>query len=98
MGAVSGERHSAREDELWRSVEKREALTERSNVWLNRVLRDEGEAYARKLSQPGVPVTAIRYLGTVHGFVLLNGLAKTPPVRSAIELATTHLRSALAIK
>jgi len=62
------------------------------------VLRDEGEAYARKLFQAGVLVTAVRYLGTVHDFGLLNGLAKTPRVRSAIELATTHLRSALAIK
>jgi acetyl esterase/lipase len=38
------------------------------------VLRDKGEAYARKLISAGVPVTATRYLGTVGDFVMLNGL------------------------
>jgi acetyl esterase len=38
------------------------------------VLRDEGEAYARKLISVGLPVTAMRYLGTIRDFVMLNGL------------------------
>jgi acetyl esterase len=42
------------------------------------VLRDEGEAYARKLSQAGVPVTEVRHGGTIHDFVLLNSITDTP--------------------
>ena len=41
------------------------------------VLRDEGEAYAAKLRQAGVDVTALRILGTVHDFLLLDSLRDT---------------------
>ena len=61
----------------------------------NDVLRDEGEAYARKLMQAGVEVTAVRYLGTIHDFVMLNGLATTPAAQSAIQLAADKLSAAL---
>jgi acetyl esterase len=61
----------------------------------NDVLRDEGEAYARKLTQAGVPVTATRYAGTIHDFVMLNALAETPAARGAIAQATSFLRRAL---
>lgn len=57
------------------------------------MLRDEGEAYARKLSQAGVKVTSMRYNGTIHHFVLLNAIAETPAARSAIAVAET-LRNA----
>jgi acetyl esterase/lipase len=59
------------------------------------VLRDEGEAYARKLSQAGVPVTEVRYGGTIHDFVLLNPIASTPAPRAAIAQAASYLRSVL---
>lgn len=62
----------------------------------NDVLRDEGEAYARKLQQAGVPVTAMRALGTVHDFVMLNALAETPATRGAIVQATALLQHAFA--
>jgi acetyl esterase len=61
----------------------------------NDVLRDEGEAYAAKLMQAGVHVTAVRYLGTIHDFAMLNPLAETPATRSAISLAVANLREAL---
>ncbi|MES1029315.1 alpha/beta hydrolase [Bacillus velezensis] len=56
------------------------------------VLRDEGEAYANKLREAGVPVTAVRFQGIIHDFVMLNALAKTETARGAIDLATTWLR------
>jgi acetyl esterase len=57
----------------------------------NDVLRDEGEAYARKLSQADVRVTTVRYNGTIHDFLLLNPLAETPAVRAAIQQITSAL-------
>ncbi|MDP4500618.1 alpha/beta hydrolase [Nonomuraea turcica] len=60
------------------------------------VLRDEGEAYANKLRTAGVPVTAVRYLGIIHDFVMLNTLRETYAADSAIELAVSTLRRALA--
>ena len=59
-------------------------------------LRDEGEAYATKLTDAGVRVTSVRYNGTIHDFVMLNPLANTPATRSAIEQAIYALRNALA--
>jgi acetyl esterase len=61
----------------------------------NDVLRDEGEAYARKLSDAGVRVTSVRYNGTIHDFVMLNALADTPATRGAIAQAIGALRGAL---
>ena len=61
----------------------------------NDVLRDEGEAYARKLSGAGVRVTSVRYNGTIHDFVMLNALAGTPATRGAIAQAVGALRRAL---
>jgi acetyl esterase len=60
------------------------------------VLRDEGEAYANKLRTAGVPVTAVRYQGIIHDFVMLNPLRDTNAARSAIDLAIGTLRRALA--
>jgi|RhiMethySRZTD1v2_1073278.scaffolds.fasta_scaffold453548_2 acetyl esterase/lipase len=59
------------------------------------VLRDEGEAYAAKLRLAGVPVTTVRYDGTIHDFMLLNPLRDTRATRAAIDQATSVLRQAL---
>jgi acetyl esterase len=61
----------------------------------NDVLRDDGEAYARKLWQAGVRVTCTRYIGTIHDFVMLNAIADTPAARAANTQANVALRSAL---
>ncbi|WP_033278420.1 alpha/beta hydrolase [Streptomyces sp. NRRL F-525] len=60
------------------------------------VLRDEGEAYANKLREAGVPVTAVRFQGIIHDFVMLNALRETHAAEAAITMAVTVLREALA--
>ncbi|MDX2553478.1 alpha/beta hydrolase [Streptomyces stelliscabiei] len=59
------------------------------------VLRDEGEAYANKLREAGVPVTAVRYQGVIHDFVMLNALRGTHAAEAAIGQAIATLRTAL---
>jgi acetyl esterase len=59
------------------------------------VLRDEGEAYAAKLRSAGVPVTTVRFDGTIHDFMLLNALSETRAARAAIDQATASLRAGL---
>jgi acetyl esterase/lipase len=61
----------------------------------NDVLRDEGEAYARRMSDAGVRVTSVRYNGTIHDFAMLNALADTPATRGAIAQAVGALKMAL---
>ncbi|MET8428418.1 alpha/beta hydrolase [Nocardia sp. NPDC004860] len=59
------------------------------------VLRDEGEAYAAKLRAAGVPVTAVRYGGIVHDFVMLNTLHDTHAATAAVAQAVSVLARAL---
>ncbi|MEV0635887.1 alpha/beta hydrolase [Streptomyces sp. NPDC050619] len=59
------------------------------------VLRDEGEAYANKLREAGVPVTAVRFQAIIHDFVMLNALRETHAAETAITLAVDTLRTAL---
>jgi acetyl esterase/lipase len=59
------------------------------------ILRDEGEAYGRKLDEAGVKVTTVRYDGMIHDFGLLNGLAEEPAVRSLFEHAAAELKKYL---
>lgn len=61
----------------------------------NDVLRDEGEAYARKLMAAGVPAACVRYLATQHDFLMLNALAHTMPARVALRQACCALSDAL---
>lgn len=59
------------------------------------VLRDEGEAYARRLNAAGVPVTAVRYNGMIHDYGLLNVVAEVPAVRTALDQAAQTLKNSL---
>jgi acetyl esterase len=59
------------------------------------VLRDEGEAYGRKLREAGVDVTAVRYEGVFHDFMMLNALAETNANREATAQTARALKTAL---
>jgi acetyl esterase/lipase len=61
----------------------------------NDILRDQGEAYGRKLNEAGVNVTTIRYNGMIHDFGLLNALASVPTVKSMIMHAAAELKKYL---
>jgi len=62
----------------------------------NDVLRDEGEAYGRKLIEAGVRTTLVRYDGTIHDFMMLNPHRSSAASTGAIEQAIHVLRKAFA--
>jgi acetyl esterase len=60
----------------------------------NDVLRDQGESYADKLRDAGVPTTSVRFNGTIHDFMRLNALRDSESTLAAIALAVAALRRA----
>lgn len=60
------------------------------------VLRDEGEAYARKLMRAGVPVTASRTLGAIHNFVVQPVVCDSAHARAAMAMLSAWHRQAWA--
>ena len=61
----------------------------------NDPLRDEGEAYARRLKEADVSVDAVRYNGTIHDFVALNALRQVPSTEAALKQINAGLRQYL---
>ncbi|MEM0942248.1 MAG: alpha/beta hydrolase [Bacteroidota bacterium] len=59
------------------------------------ILRDEAEAYGRKLDGAGVLVTTVRYNGMIHDFGLLNFLAELPSTKSMFDHAGAELKKYL---
>lgn len=54
------------------------------------LLRDEAEAYARRLAQAGVPVTLLRWPGQMHGFA--SALGVVDAAHRALSLAADALQ------
>ena len=61
----------------------------------NDVLRDEGEAFGRKLEEAGVRAATVRYNGVIHDFGMLNGLAYIPQTRALLMHASAELKEFL---
>ncbi len=57
------------------------------------VLRDEGEAYARRLHEAGVPVRCVRVRNMNHGFIRMAGLY--PQAEAALSTLASALRDGL---
>jgi acetyl esterase len=57
-------------------------------------LRDEGEAYAKRLREAGVPTTLTRYDGMIHGFFTMGPLLDQG--KRAVEESAKALRAAFA--
>lgn len=91
-----GERSQITASPLRASIEQLKGLPQALVITAEAdVLRDEGETYANKLREAGVRVTAARFEGTIHDFVMLNALATSAATRGAISLATAWLREGL---
>ena len=56
-------------------------------------LRDEGEAWARRLADAGVEVRLKRYPGFIHGFFNVVGTGRTQ--RAAVAEVAASLKAAL---
>ncbi|WP_028932604.1 alpha/beta hydrolase [Pseudonocardia spinosispora] len=58
----------------------------------NDPLRDEGNAYGRKLAEAGVEVTTVEYIGLIHDWMLLNPIQHVPGVQASFRHAAADLK------
>ncbi len=61
----------------------------------NDVSRDDGETYARKLTEAGNNAVSVRFNGTIHDFLMLSDLSRTFPTQLAFRVIGGTLRQAL---
>jgi len=62
------------------------------------ILRDEGEQFAARLIQAGVEVTAVRWLGSLHGFLVTESLAASDSAQTCIDVIASYLRKGYGIE
>lgn len=60
----------------------------------NDVIRDQGEAYGRKLLEADVPTACVRFNGTMHDFMMLAALRDSETTKAAMSLASATFRRA----
>jgi acetyl esterase len=60
----------------------------------NDIIRDQGEAYATKLREAGVPTASVRFNGTMHDFMMLAVLRDSETTHAALSLAASTFRRA----
>ena len=56
------------------------------------VLRDEGEDFAARLIRAGVDVTAVRWLGSLHGFLVNESLSASACAQACIDMVAQYMR------
>lgn len=56
------------------------------------VLRDEGEQFAARLVRAGVDVTAIRWLGALHGFLVTESLSASTSAQTCTDVVAQYIR------
>jgi acetyl esterase/lipase len=90
------ERYEITVSPLWATLDDLAGLPEAFVIVdENDVLRDEGEAYARRLTEAGVRTTSVRFNGICHDFLMLNPVRGTAAATAAVEQAIHVLRKAL---
>jgi len=62
------------------------------------VLRDEGEQFAARLIRAGVDVTAVRWLGSLHGFLVTESLMASASAKACIEMIARYLKDGYSIE
>lgn len=61
----------------------------------NDILRDEAEAFGRKLELADVHITTVRYNGVIHDFGLINSLATEPQTKQLFRQLGAELKKHL---
>jgi acetyl esterase len=62
------------------------------------ILRDEGEQFAARLIHAGVEVTAVRWLGSLHGFLVTESLATSASAQTCLDVIAGYLKNGYGIE
>jgi acetyl esterase/lipase len=59
------------------------------------VLRDEGEKFAGRLISAGADISAVRWLGALHGFLVTESLADSTSAQTCIDMIAQYVSRGL---